>query len=552
MGCGIPDNDGRRWPYGIVPVALGPGASDVDAAIGASIETQVKSARTEWELTTPVRFVDHSTEADFIEIRGGGPGRCNSAVGRQGGKQTIYCRASVGGTSVIHELGHVLGLHHEQQRLDRDAMVAVSAFAIKIEPENYKREDDALMLGQYDFDSAMHYRPSMPAPPPDAPAVARGMMTKLHPDPFNKTGRPSATDLFAIRQMYGAVPPNTPTAVYGRNKNHMEMWAIGESGWIRGIWFDRNQWHSWYDLVIPGAVFPAGGHLAALGRLPNHMEVFGVANDGTLRGVWWNGKWQPGYSLGHPAQTSLLPGAPLAVLTKNSRHMEVWTVGQDGILYGVWWKPSGWQPWFQLPGRGFPVGSPTHLTALTRSGNHAEVWAVDTRGQLVGTWFDGAKWQWYDLPRSRRQPEEGLVPGGGVASLSRNGAMEVWAITNSGQLAGCWWDKFTWRDQYVLGTGMVRGAPVTARSRSKNHMEVWTIDSYGNLVAFVFNGGWKVPPSPFPINNQKWTPGGPVSSWIRHDKNMEVFTVGPYAQAEVPQTTWWSVARQWQGPTALM
>jgi hypothetical protein len=61
-------------------------------------------------------------------------------------------------TPLLHEMGHMLGLHHEQQRPDRDLFVQVINAGDKEWETNYKIiEDDVSMLGPYDCVSLMHY-----------------------------------------------------------------------------------------------------------------------------------------------------------------------------------------------------------------------------------------------------------------------------------------------------------------------------------------------------------------------------------------------------------
>ena len=58
--------------------------------------------------------------------------RCNSDVGRIGGKQIVSLGDGCMFKSVIiHEIGHVIGFWHEQNRPDRDDYVAIKTENIK-------------------------------------------------------------------------------------------------------------------------------------------------------------------------------------------------------------------------------------------------------------------------------------------------------------------------------------------------------------------------------------------------------------------------------------
>jgi len=59
---------------------------------------------------------------------------------------------------MIHEIGHALGLLHEHTRPDRDNFVSINWDNINPEKtHNFDILDNAIPLGDYDYDSIMHY-----------------------------------------------------------------------------------------------------------------------------------------------------------------------------------------------------------------------------------------------------------------------------------------------------------------------------------------------------------------------------------------------------------
>jgi predicted Zn-dependent protease len=84
--------------------------------IDSTLPTQarVTDAIAHWQQHTNFRFVVRSTEADYVTFRPSSG--CSSMVGRQGGQQFVNLGAGCTTGNAIHEIGHVVGLWHEQSR----------------------------------------------------------------------------------------------------------------------------------------------------------------------------------------------------------------------------------------------------------------------------------------------------------------------------------------------------------------------------------------------------------------------------------------------------
>jgi len=146
---GTPTTDNSWWSGGVVPYAF-------DANVTAANRTNAINAMAEWEAVANVDFRARNGEGDYIHIQSSTEN--SSWVGVTGGKQVVNI-ASWGSRFIIaHELGHALGLWHEQSRKDRNTYITVNLGSIDDDKEhNYDIENSSFTYGSYDFDSVMHY-----------------------------------------------------------------------------------------------------------------------------------------------------------------------------------------------------------------------------------------------------------------------------------------------------------------------------------------------------------------------------------------------------------
>jgi hypothetical protein len=150
------------WPNAIVQYQF-------DSNVTANNRSRMIAAMNAWQSVSAVRFqqcTGNTCSGDYIHIQDSTEN--SSEVGRSGGRQTVNIFSwSVHGV-LTHELGHALGLWHEQSRNDRDDYITVHLENVckardscscdgKDCDYNFEKKSNQWSYGPYDFGSVMHY-----------------------------------------------------------------------------------------------------------------------------------------------------------------------------------------------------------------------------------------------------------------------------------------------------------------------------------------------------------------------------------------------------------
>jgi Astacin (Peptidase family M12A) len=184
-----------RWPDATIPFEL-------DKALPTASKLSIFLAFSHYRKFTSIRFIERTKKnsekyPNYVLFKNGEG--CSSYVGKKGGMQEIKLSFFCDYGAIIHEIGHAVGLWHEQSRADRNSYIKINVE--NIIPEHLHNFEqhlyDSIDLGTYNFDSIMHY---------DAYAFSKnGKKTITVLDGNHRIGQRgglNAGDITAIHTMY--------------------------------------------------------------------------------------------------------------------------------------------------------------------------------------------------------------------------------------------------------------------------------------------------------------------------------------------------------------
>ncbi|WP_372344913.1 Dot/Icm T4SS effector Zinc-dependent metalloprotease LegP [Streptomyces sp. KL116D] len=416
-----------RWPSGVVPF-------EIDA--GLPNQQRVTDAIAHWQSRTRIRFVRRTSAnsaqfRDFVRfVPGGG---CSSFVGRQGGAQSITLGTGCSTGNAIHEIGHAVGLWHEQSREDRDRFVTIvwANITAGFEHNFDQHISDGDDVGAYDYGSIMHYprdafsKNGQDTVVPTVQGAGIGQRTGLSTD-----------DVAAVHAMYGPSPASGPVVSW--ESERLDVFGIGTDSAMFHKWWDGSSWgpsvQAWESL---GGICTSPPTTLAWAH--DRLDAFVTGTDSALYHKWWDGSsWGPS-AKGWESLGGICTSAPEAVSWAPDR-LDVFVIGTDSATYHKWWDGNAWGPSV----KGFESLGGICMTkpkAVSWGANRIDLFVVGTDSALYHKWWDGSSWGpsaqgWESLG--------GICMSEPVAVSWGQNRLDLFVVGTDSALYHKWWDGSSW------------------------------------------------------------------------------------------------------------
>lgn len=540
---------GATWADGIIPYTFDPGLLDETRA-------QMEAALKEWQNALPGTIVFRTAklpgETHFLRFTNAAG--CGGALRGQDVPQFASLDCDAG--TLLHEIGHVIGFEHHQQRNDRNRylnLADISSFQCAgdqtggidtvtqcrspwSDPTGRSGGD----FGVFNDRSIMLYSSFGPKgatsdcgipPTGDRGYVKRGAAEVGGPpcegDIPEHWGaeRVSLGDRAATIELYRAQNGWAPFKSMGRDvdplkpldvkfatgvtisgnpalislgSSTLRAFAKGTDAMIWQVGGSFAGWGAWESLGAPtGASEPAA---VSWSQSTSRIDVVVVANKVVRRRAFHDGVWESSWDslIGSPAGGAT--SAP-AISSGAPDTLNVYVKGSDGQVWSREWFSSSWKVWFSLPLLPSGVSVAGTPAAVARAAADRDVVVRGSDGALYymarqnGGW--NATWTRIGLAGSSGEGRPAIASWGpsrlDVFVQAGASAPYLW---HAGCVSPACASTAAWTTFVPLG-GLLAGAPAASSPRTENRIDV---------IATMADGAALQPPSSVQGLWHKWWP----------------------------------------------
>jgi len=301
---GVADS-GSTWPGGVVYYEIENGSANLAAAINTS--NADFTGVVEWEDNLTACGVNPCS-ATYVDINltgTGGQGDVDTiGYPQQTGPVSLECNTDCTIATLLHEMGHIIGLYHEQTRTDSATYVNVYynnvvkgtwPFDFQVNTQNQQ------LLTLYDYASVMQY-PSYVDTRNGGPVIetipAGIPLQGVEGLPGAGNQDYSAGDKEAILRLYGAAPTNITVT-----SNPVGLQVV-----VDGVTVTTPQTYSWalfstHTLDVPDGVQTLTGNIENSTTSTTFYYTYGRWNDSTVQShsiTVWPGNGSPAFPQSKP------------------------------------------------------------------------------------------------------------------------------------------------------------------------------------------------------------------------------------------------------------